>query len=211
MTDDLIERLSSDLAPVSARAPDRRLAGVALAGMLVAGAIMVPWIGLRADYPAAFGDPVFWLKFGFTLLLAAAGWGAARRLARPAGQAGRPLIVMLVTVAALAAGGVAQLLMSPGDARALFLGSTALVCPFYITALSLPVLAGTLWVMRRLAPTDLVAAGFAAGLLAGGAGAFVYAFHCGENGLAFVAIWYSLGVLAVGLLGALVGRFALRW
>jgi hypothetical protein len=27
----------------------------------------------------------------------------------------------------------------------------------------------------------------------------------------FVALWYTLPVLAAGLIGALIGRFALRW
>jgi hypothetical protein len=55
------------------------------------------------------------------------------------------------------------------------------------------------------------AAGFAAGLLAGGAGAWVYAFHCTESGLPFITLWYSAGILATALLGAVIGRWLLRW
>ena len=73
------------------------------------------------------------------------------------------------------------------------------------------VLVGNITIMRRLAPTSLTAAGFAAGLLAGGAGAWVYAFHCTESGLPFITLWYSAGILATALLGALIGRWLLRW
>ena len=32
-----------------------------------------------------------------------------------------------------------------------------------------------------------------------------------DHGAAFVATWYTLGIAAAGLIGAAVGRFALRW
>jgi len=95
--------------------------------------------------------------------------------------------------------------------RGLILGGSALVCPVYIVALSLPVLAANILVMRRLAPTNLTGAGFAAGLLAGAAGTWVYAFHCTESGLPFITLWYTAGTLATALIGAAVGRWLLRW
>ncbi len=54
-------------------------------------------------------------------------------------------------------------------------------------------------------------AGAVAGVLAGAIGTFVYAFHCNESAMPFVAIWYTLGIAAVGVLGALLGRVTLRW
>jgi hypothetical protein len=65
--------------------------------------------------------------------------------------------------------------------------------------------------MRSLAPTRLTLAGAVAGLLAGAAGTFIYAFHCNESAAPFVVIWYTLGIAAVGVLGALMGRSLLRW
>jgi hypothetical protein len=64
--------------------------------------------------------------------------------------------------------------------------------------------------LRRMAPTSLSQAGAVAGLAAGGLGAWVYSFHCTEWGVPFLAVWYSLGVVAVMLVGALAGRIALR-
>jgi hypothetical protein len=77
--------------------------------------------------------------------------------------------------------------------------------------LSLPVLAGGVWAMRGLAPVRLVNAGFALGVLAGSAAAVVYAFHCNESAVPFIAIFYTLGIASSGVLGAALGRVALRW
>jgi hypothetical protein len=38
-----------------------------------------------------------------------------------------------------------------------------------------------------------------------------YALTCPEDGAAFLATWYGLGILAVGGLGALLGPRLLRW
>ncbi len=212
MSDDLIASLASDLKPVRPQAIRNRLLLGLGAGVVVAAVLMLVWLGLRPDLTRAIATPVFWLKFAFALALTGAGLAAAVRLARPGGSLRPALrwVTAIVTVTALA--GLAQLLMaSPDDVRRLVLGGSALVCPFYIVALSLPVLAANLLVMRRMAPTNLVGAGFAAGLLAGAAGTWVYAFHCTESGLPFITLWYSAGILATALLGAVVGRWLLRW
>ena len=65
--------------------------------------------------------------------------------------------------------------------------------------------------LRAMAPRSGAMAGFAAGLLAGGFGAAIYSFYCGETGMMFMAVWYSLGVAATAVLGALLGRLLLRW
>ena len=49
------------------------------------------------------------------------------------------------------------------------------------------------------------------GMAAGGFGAAAYALSCPEAAGPFVAIWYSLGMVAAGVVGALLGPWALRW
>ena len=61
------------------------------------------------------------------------------------------------------------------------------------------------------APTRPALAGAAAGLLSGALGAVAYALHCPESGLAFVAVWYVLGLAMVGAVGALLGSRLFRW
>jgi hypothetical protein len=68
-----------------------------------------------------------------------------------------------------------------------------------------------LFAVRRLAPTQPMRAGAAAGLLAGATGAWIYAFHCDEYAVPFLALWYTLGILIAGAAGALLGRRLLRW
>lgn len=100
---------------------------------------------------------------------------------------------------------------APGAARSAWLGHSALLCPAAVLGLGLPALAGLMWALRGLAPTRPAAAGAAAGLLAGALGALGYALACTELGLAFVALWYSLGVALSAALGALLGPRLLRW
>jgi hypothetical protein len=91
------------------------------------------------------------------------------------------------------------------------MGSSARVCPVIIFALSVPLLGGIFWALQSLAPTRLTQAGAAAGLLSGSTAATIYALHCPETGAPFVALWYSAGILLSTLVGALLGRWALRW
>jgi hypothetical protein len=44
----------------------------------------------------------------------------------------------------------------------------------------------------------------------GAAGAWIYAFAGTESPAVFVAVWYTTGIALTGLLGAMIGRRALR-
>jgi len=212
MADDLIDRLADDLKPVPPHGLAMRLAGYAAVGALVAGVLMLAWLGLRPDMDTAPGTMMFWSKFAYTTAFAGLGGLAALRLSRPGGSMARVAIWIAGLVALMVAFGIVQMLiMGPGEMHRLVMGGSALICPFYIVALSVPIYVPVVMAMRRAAPTRPTLAGFAAGLLAGGAATWVYAFHCTESGMPFVAIWYTLGVLAAAGLGAIVGRFALRW
>ena len=212
MNQHLIDRLVDDLRPVRRGAMTWLLLGALGAGVLIATAMMAPWIGLRADIVSAPATIMFWIKLGYTLVLALLGLAAAMTLSRPEARRWPGLWTACGVFALVLAAGLWQWGTASAELRpVLALGGTALVCPFYIVAFSAPVLAIMLVAMRRLAPANPTLAGFAAGLASGGAGASVYAFHCGENGLLFLALWYSLGVGIVALSGALAGRTLLRW
>lgn len=211
-TDELIARLSADAAPPPMAAPARMLVLGTAAGMLASFLVMLGWLGLRPDLAAAAATAPFWMKFGYTALLAAATFWLAERLARPGARATLPAAVLGILVLLMAGMAAAKLMTAPADMRMhLMLGSSADVCPWRIIALSLPVFAGTFWALRRLAPTRLIVAGAAAGLLAGAAGAWIYAFHCDESAAPFVAIFYTFGIAVVGAIGGALGRLLLRW
>jgi hypothetical protein len=211
-TDELIRSLAADARPVRRGAMGLRLAGALILGMAVSFAVLIPWLGVRPDLRQAIAGAPYWSKFAYTLALAVAAFAAAERLARPDGRAGRRAIAVLVPVAAVTILAAAQLARTPQPEHLpLWLGASWRLCPWRILVLSLPILAALIWTMRGMAPTRLRLAGFAAGLVAGGAGAWVYSFHCDETAMPFLALWYTLGVLAVGAIGAVVARPLLRW
>ncbi len=120
--------------------------------------------------------------------------------------------VALALVTATAILSIVDLALAPAEARPnMLLGSSALLCPFFIAALSAPFFVAGIAFMRQAAPTRLTLAGASVGLAAGALGAWVYSFHCTEGGLPFLALWYSLGIIAVTAAGAVLGRALLRW
>ena len=211
-TDELIGLLARDAAPVKSGALPRRLSALAVAGAVVALVIMVPWIGFRSDFPAALADPTFWMKMAYTIGLAAAGFLLAERLSRPGATSRLGWTLAAACAAAITALAFMQLVaMPPAEMPAAIMGGSWDSCPWLIFVLALPGLAAILWTMRRFAPTRAALAGAAAGLLAGGVSATVYCLHCDENAAPFVAVWYSLGIAATALTGAIVGSRVLRW
>jgi hypothetical protein len=211
-TDDLISALASDVVTLPRHAVGRTL-GLGLAmGVVVAVAIMVLWLGVRADLMEAMRTGPFWMKFAYALSVAILGFGLIDRLARPDGEGGLFGPMILAPLAVMTALAIYQLAGAPEELRMkMMLGGSYEVCARNIVIISAPVFLGVFWALRSLAPSRLTLAGGVAGVLAGAVGTFIYAFHCNESAMPFVAIWYTLGIAAVGALGALVGRATLRW
>ena len=212
-TDDLIAVLTEDVRPVAPGLVQRRLLTFGATGLFGTVALMLVWMPPRPDLVQAMGGLFYWEKSLYTLSFAVAGMFAIERLARPDGTA--PAIsrrVVTVAAALMAAAAVVGLMLTaPALWMHMWMGDSARVCSVRILVLAVPVLATTLMATRSLAPTRLRAAGFAAGLLSGGLSATVYALHCPESTALFVLSWYSLGVLACGAVGALLGPVVLRW
>lgn len=211
-TDELIDSLAANLAPVRRGFVPARIAGTAALGGALALALVFVWLGLRPDLREATGDMMFWMKAGYAAIFGLAGFWSAERLARPAGSGRGGLILVGAALAILLAIGLYKLMAAPPAERmGLWLGGSWRRCPVYILTLSVPTLALALIVIRRLAPTRLRLAGAAAGLFAGGVAATAYGLHCTETAPIFVATWYSLGMGLSAAVGALVGPWALRW
>jgi hypothetical protein len=211
-TEALIAMLANGPVQVAPGAVARRvLAAVAVGGAVALGVVLAA-LRLRPDLAAAVHAPMFWLKLAVPVVVAALAIVAVRRLARPGGRAGPVVAIGAVLAVVLAAFAVADVALAPaGERAAIVLGRTALPCVVLVTALSLPGLAALFVALRSLAPTRLRAAGAAAGALAAGVGAAIYALHCNEMTLPFVAVWYVLGMAVPAALGALLGPRWLRW
>jgi hypothetical protein len=211
-TDELIDLMRADAAPVGRAAPARRLAMGAVAGSLVVLLLVLEWLGLRPDLATAAAGAFFWFKAAYTAALGAAGFWAVERLGRPGVSPFRPIGLGAMVLVLFVGVSLVQALGVSAQARLVYVqGVSWTVCTRNIAILAAPVLAITLVLLRQLAPTRLAAAGLAAGVFSGGLAATLYGLHCPEATFVFVALWYTLGIAVSGAAGAALGRWLLRW
>jgi len=211
-TDELIAMLARDAGPVETAAPQRRYRFALGWGAFGATLLMALVLGVRPDLAEAARLPMFWVKLAFPAAIFAGTLVAVLRLSRPGVQLGRVCAGLAAPVLAMWVLGAGTLLAAaPGDRAVLLFGESAATCPFTIAFLSIPLFVAGLWAMKGLAPTRLVLAGAASGLLAGAGGALVYALFCTEMAAPFISIWYLLGMLLPAGVGAMLGPRLLRW
>ncbi|MDO8877230.1 MAG: NrsF family protein [Pseudolabrys sp.] len=210
-TDELVHALVADRAAV--QAPLGRQVALAIAiGFAISAGLFWMALGPRPDIAAAAVTVRFDLKITQALLLATTAVALVLRLAQPGADTGLQKAVLAAAPILLIVAVVAELLIVPASQwQAKMIGSNALICLTVIPLLSLPLLAALLLVLRRGAPTSRAAAGAVAGLVAGGLGAALYATHCTDDSPLFVAVWYSIAIGGVTVLGAALGRSVLRW
>jgi hypothetical protein len=209
-TSDLIDRLATDLRPLPTRAALMRIAlGLLGGGVLAAIAIL---LGLGTDLADAVFTSAFWMKWAYGFALTGIALWLSLRFARPERASGRSLFALAVPFVVLALMAIAELASTPSDQRLqVWLGRSAPVCPWLIGSLAIPLFVGVLWAFRKFAPTQPRLAGFSAGALSGALAAVLYSLHCNETAAAFVATWYSIGILLPALVGLLIGPRVLRW
>jgi hypothetical protein len=211
-TDDLVAMLATGATPAPRRAAGRRLALALIAGLPLSFAILFTEYGLRRDLVQAMFWPMFWIKVLFPLCIAAAAFVAVQRLARPGVPVRRAWIGIAVPVLAVWVMAALAWFNAPAEERMpLLMGESWRVCALSIGLMALPVFAAALLALKGLAPTRPALAGAAAGALAGGVGAAVYALHCMELTAPFLAVWYVSGIALPVLVGAVLGPRLLRW
>ena len=209
-TDALIDMLARQAGPAPVFPVGRRLAVSAGLGLL-ASCILA--LVLKGPLPAAvFQTTAPWIKLIYAALILAAASTLAARLSRPVSSTVRGRAAVAGVVSLMLIAGAASLIATPqGERWAAVSGQTWWICPWMLLMLSSPALIAILWAMRSLAPTRLKQAGFAAGLVAGAVGAMGYSLACPETSIAFVAVWYSLGIALTAWVGLCLGPKALRW
>jgi hypothetical protein len=211
-TADLIEHLAKDLRPLSSGAASARLAvGLFVGAVLALGGLWL-LLGVRSDFADALLTMPFWRKWLYVASAALTALWLCMRLARPEGSPGAASGTVVIPFVVLAVLALAEILGAPSGERVeMWLGRSALICPWIIGAMSLPVFVGVLWAFRQFAPTRLRLAGFGAGLLSGAVAATLYSIHCKETAASFVATWYTVGMLLPAVLGWVLGPRVLRW
>lgn len=211
-TDDLIQALSTDLPPASSRRLDQRLLLCLIpAGVLVLVAVGL-CLGFRPDLLTAMRGPTFWAKAAYTAVMTAAGFWLLARLGRPGARVRAPLVLLGLALAMVAGLAMFELFTMPMPERMpAVMGDSARGCAPIIAILSALAAPVVFWAARAFAPTRPMLAGAAAGLLTGGLATTLYGLHCPEHTAAFVAVWYTLGMMLAVVGGAVIGRFAFRW
>lgn len=209
-TDDLIGMLARQAGPAEAVRDGRVLVMGLMASlpiMLAAVALVLGFIPRDLWQSSSTGP-----KLAYATVLAGAGLWLMRRIGHPGRTAAAPAFAVALVLCLALAVGALDMIQVPSEARSMaVMGKSAMRCPLAILILSLPALAVALSAARLLAPTNLRLAGLGAGLLAGGLGAATYALACVEGAAAFVAVWYTLGMVMAGALGAILGPRVLRW
>jgi len=212
-TDELVALLAAQAQPVPQRAARRTLALAVAAALPVSVLLMLAGYGLRPGLAdSLMHEPMALVKLLVPAAVGLAGFVAAERLGRPGVSVRGAWLGLALPLLLLWVLGLAAWLAAPAEARpGLLLGRTWRSCAWSISEISLPLFIAALLALRSLAPTRPALAGAAAGALAAGAGAAVYALHCPELAAPFLAVWYVLGMAVPVAAGALLGRLLLRW
>lgn len=191
---------------------ERRLAIAVTIAVVVTAALFWISLGPRDDIAAAATTPRFIFKIVESLLLAGTAALLVLRLVRPGADARVATAAILAAPVLLVCTIAAEMvLVSPAQWQTKLIGRNSLVCITAIPLLSLPLLVAALYALRQGAPLRPGLAGGVAGLLASGLAAAFYAMQCTDDSPLFVAVWYSLAIAAVSLLGAMAGQRVLRW
>ena len=211
-TDDLVAMLATGITPVPQHAANRPMALALLAGVPASLAILLLGYGLRRDLMQVIDLPMFWVKLAFPLCIALSALVVVQRLARPGVPMGRTWWGLLIPVVMMFAMAVAAWFGTPvQDRLPSLMGVSWRTCAASIGLIALPIFVSVLLALKSAAPTRPGWAGAAAGALAGGLGAAIYALYCVEMTAPFLAVWYVVGMLVPVLAGSLLGPRLLRW
>ena len=211
-TDDLINLLAAGEVALPRRSASGRIGWAVLAALPLSFVILFAEYGLRRDLVQAMFWPMFWVKVLFPLCIAVAAFVTLQRLARPGVRVRQAWWGGVLPVLGIWGLAVFAWFSLPIEERMpSLMGQSWRICALSIGLMALPVFAAAFVALRRMAPTRPALAGAAAGALAGGLGAAVYALHCAELTAPFLAVWYVSGIAVPVLLGAALGPRLLRW
>jgi hypothetical protein len=210
-TDQLIAALAADAK--SSEMPIGRTLWLAFAsGLLVAALIFYVEVGTRTDLAAAFTSPRFLFKCLLTFSLLVSAMGLVWHLARPGAVPIAWILALCAVPVLLAGAAITEMVVIPVSGwEPLIFGMNWRVCMYLIPMLSAAPLIALILALRQGATSHPVLAGAAAGLLATGIGATLYATHCQSDSPLFVAVWYVIATAIVTLAGAALGSRFLRW
>lgn len=214
-TDDLINLLSKDTLTSASFTKDitrMLLCVIPLALLATYGVALWTEMPLRKDYLEAIFLPFVALKQLVPLLVIITLLPVLAKLYRPHADLGNLARFCLLAAGLVDVAIIIELYLQPSENwMTLFVGKTMTQCLTGVSFISASILCGGLYVMRGGATVRPTYTGFVLGIMSGGIGAFLYAFLCMEDSPLFYGVWYSLAVLNVGAVGAILGSRILRW
>jgi len=207
-TEELIKMLSTNVEPVHGAQIWRGVGLALVAGGAVSFCVMLATVGLRTGFNFSF----LLVKLLFTLGLIGLGSALLMKLIRP-GQNERKLfaLIFLPFLVAGLLGALVLTLEPPGLWKPIVLGAHWATCLYCVPLFAVIPFAALIWALRKGAPVNLKRTGAIAGLVAGALGAAVYAFHCSDDSLPFIAVWYGAMIALCAWLGSRLGPWLLRW
>lgn len=213
-TDQLIDMLSTNLEPIKNGGQVRKAFAIALViGGAASFCLMLATVGMRTAASGGFHPAFLVLKLLFMLVLIAMGTALLARLIRP-GRDGRRLYnAVYLPILVVGFAGVVALTREPTWAacKQMVLGTEWATCAFCIPLFAIIPFVALIWALLKGAPTNLTRTGAIAGIVSGALGAAAYAFHCPDDSLPFIAIWYCAMVMLCAWIGAKLGPWLLRW
>ena len=211
-TDRLIEMLGTNVEPVNRQTLPTSLASAVLLGGVAAFCLMLGTVSFRSDLAARASLTFVAVKLLFALTVIGTGLVFLSRAMRPGHDTRRPFQFAFLPFLVVGLAAVSELALGFTTApHPMTTGTHWLLCLYCIPLFAVIPFISLVWALRLGAPTNLTRAGAMAGLVAGAVGSAAYAFHCPDDSLPFIALWYGASISLCGAVGALVGPRVLRW
>jgi len=211
-TEDLITMLNNNVEQVDRRQVVRTVSVALVIGTAAALGAAFVLLGIRTDMEEFSAWTFLILKLGFAAAIVGPTSIYLVRVARPGGERKTSIIVAALPLVVITVLAAMSLVFTPTTHwNEMILGEQWLECLLSIPIIAIAPFAVVVWAVRRMAPTDLVRTGAFAGLAAGAMSAAGYAFHCTDDSLPFVALWYGGTIALCTLAGAILGPRLLRW
>ena len=211
-TDKLIDVLSTNLEPVDRGALTRAIGWALVIATAAAFCVMLATVGPRAGVVTDDGRGFLALKLVFAVSVVGGGAAWLVRSMQPARELRAPVwLLSLPFVVITVAGAVDLVRETSGPWSRMLFGTQWAMCVACIPLFAVLPFTILIWAARQGAPTNLAGTGAMAGLVAGALGAVAYAFHCPDDFLPFIELWYGGGIAFSAAVGYLLGPRLLRW
>jgi hypothetical protein len=211
-TDQLIDMLSTNVEPVKSGQIWKPMVWALAIGGAASFCVMLATVGLRTEAEGGIHVGFLALKLLFMLSVIGTGTALLMKLIRPGQQARKLFRFLFLPFLVAVFVAIVALALQPSSAwDRMILGTEWVSCLICIPLFAIVPFALLIWALRKGAPTNLKRTGAIAGLVAGALGATAYAFHCSDDSLPFVAIWYGAMVVLCAWIGARLGPRLLRW